>query len=76
MSKDWKAFQKMLADLFRQKRIEMGLTQKQLADKLGISQELVSKNERSPSRRTIQSIRYALRLGIKLSDVDCYPDDK
>lgn len=60
----------MLADLFKRKRTEQGCTQAELAEKLGSSQEWVSKNERKPSKSLAMAIAYVLELGISKDDLN------
>jgi DNA-binding XRE family transcriptional regulator len=53
-----------------QARRKAGLTQKQLADRLGVQQSQVSRIERNPDRTTVRTLtRIAAALGVDVSGV-------
>ncbi|MFH0796284.1 MAG: helix-turn-helix transcriptional regulator [Candidatus Omnitrophota bacterium] len=60
-------FLKELGDMFRASRKKMGLTQKELAERLNIAQQVISRLERGASNSSIKTLqRIARALGAEL----------
>lgn len=62
----------MINDFIKQRRLELGLNQKQLAKKAKVSQSLVSKIENEEvetSFKTVIKLLTALKIEIELRDI-------